>query len=55
MPASGAIAAELVALMGENHDASAVDQAGFEAFSARESTRALAEALDRACDRGRRS
>ena len=49
MPAPGAIAAELLALMGEMHEASAVDQAGFEAFSARESTRALAEALDRAC------
>ncbi|MEI6200360.1 MAG: hypothetical protein WCP68_00235 [Enhydrobacter sp.] len=54
MPASGAIAAELVALMEENHDASAVDQADFEDFSARASTRALAEALDRACDRGLR-
>ncbi len=54
MPAPGAIAAELLALMSELHEASAVDQTGFEAFSARESTRALAEALDRACVKGLR-
>ena len=54
MPSPGAIAAQIQALMGETYDASVVDQAGFESFSARESTRALAEALDRACAAGRR-
>ena len=32
-------------------DAEAVDQSGLEAYSARESTRALAAALDLACER----
>ena len=54
MPAPGAIAAQIQALMGETYDASAVDQADFVSFSARESTRTLAEALDRACAAGRR-
>ena len=54
MPAPGAIAAQIQALMGETYDASVVDQADFGFFSARESTRALAEALDRACAAGRR-
>jgi glycosyltransferase involved in cell wall biosynthesis len=52
MPAPDAIAAQLRGLMSEPYDASAVDQTGFEFFSARESTRALAEALDRACAPG---
>ncbi len=53
MPAPDAIAAELQALMSETYDASAVDAAGFEAYSARESTRTLAAALDLACERHR--
>jgi hypothetical protein len=53
MPAPGAVAAELQALMAGTYDASAVDAAGFEAYSARESTRALAAALDLACERQR--
>ena len=54
MPSPDAIAAQLRALMGEAHDGFAVDAADFESFSARESTRALAEALDLACATGRR-
>ncbi len=53
MPDPVTIAAELRALIGERHDASAVDTTGFDAYSARESTRALAVALDLACDRHR--
>jgi hypothetical protein len=53
MPAPAAVAAELQALMTAVHDASAVDPAEFEAFSARESTRALAAALDQATARAR--
>ena len=49
MPEPAAIAGQLQALMGTAHNASTVDRTSFEAFSARESTRALAEALDLAC------
>ncbi len=51
MPAPAAIAAGLGALVGETYDPSKIDAADFESFSARESTRALAEALDLACAR----
>ncbi len=55
MPAPDAIAAELKALMGDPaFDAQSVDAAAFEPYSAKESARALAKALDRACDRQRR-
>jgi hypothetical protein len=55
MPAPDAIASELKALMGDPaFDAQSVDAAAFEPYSAKESARALAEALDRACDRQRR-
>jgi hypothetical protein len=53
MPAAAAVASELRSLMNTAHDASSVDAAGFEAFSARESTRMLATALDRASERHR--
>jgi hypothetical protein len=51
MPAPGVVATELQALMEWTYDASAVDATGFESYSARESTRALAAALDLACER----
>jgi hypothetical protein len=55
MPAPDAIATELKALMGDPaFDAQGVDAAAFEPYSAKESARALAEALDRACARQRR-
>lgn len=54
MPVPEAIAGGLQALMAELFDASAVDRAGFESLSARESTRLLAAALDKACSRGDR-
>jgi hypothetical protein len=55
MPAPEVIAAELKALMDDPpFDAASVDAAAFEPYSAKESARALAEALDRACDRQRR-
>jgi hypothetical protein len=54
MPAPEAIAAELKALMGDPaFDALDVDAAAFEPYSAKESARVLAEALDRACARQR--
>jgi hypothetical protein len=54
MPAPEVIAAELKALMGDPaFDAGSVDAAAFEPYSAKESARALAEALNRACDRQR--
>jgi hypothetical protein len=53
IPDPATIAAALRALIGERHDASTVDTSGFEAYSARESTRALAKALDLACERHR--
>jgi hypothetical protein len=52
MPGPVAVAAALRALAEDTtYDADAVDRSGFEAYSARESTRALAEALDLACSR----
>jgi hypothetical protein len=53
MPAPIAVAGELRMLMDERYDASGVNAAGFESYSARESTRVLAEALDRASERHR--
>jgi hypothetical protein len=53
MPTPKAIATELLASMNESYDASTVDAAGFDAYSARESTRTLAVALDLACERHR--
>jgi hypothetical protein len=54
MPEPGAVAACLAALVGDPpYDSGTVDGAAFEALSARASTRALAEALDQACARGR--
>jgi len=53
MPDAATIAAGLRALIGERHDPDAVDTRGFDAWSARASTRALAEALDLACERHR--
>ncbi len=55
MPEPVAIARELKALMaGAPSAAIAIDRSGFEALSARESTRAVAEALDLACARHRK-
>jgi hypothetical protein len=55
MPRPEAVAAGLAALVGDPpHESSAVDGAAFEFLSARASTRALAEALDRACARAGR-
>jgi hypothetical protein len=51
MPDPATIAAGLRALIGERQDPDAVDTSGFEAWSARASARALAEALDLACER----
>jgi hypothetical protein len=51
MPAASAIATELKALIEDSYDAGAVDTTDFESFSARESTRIFAEALDLACER----
>ena len=54
MPTPDAVATELKALMDDPaFDAQNVDAAAFEPYSAKESARALAEALDRACDRQR--
>lgn len=47
LPAADAVAAELSLLMDDSsYDADGVDRSGFSAFTARESTRLLAEALD---------
>jgi len=55
MPGPNAIATELQALMGDpTFDAREVDAVAFEPYSAKESARSLAHALDRACDRQRR-
>jgi hypothetical protein len=51
MPEPATIAAGLRALIDGRHDPRAVDTSGFDAYSARASTRALAEALDLACER----
>ena len=54
MPQPAAVAAGLKALVDDPpYDAGAVDAAAFDFLSARASTRALAEALDRACSPGR--
>lgn len=53
MPSPATVATELAALIADKHDVAPVDMAGFEGFSARESTRAFAEALDLACERQR--
>jgi hypothetical protein len=55
MPRPEAVAAGLASLVGDPpYDSSAVDGAAFEFLSARASTRALAEALDRASARAAR-
>ncbi len=55
MPRPEAVAAGLEALVGDPpYDSGAVDDSAFEFLSARASTRALAEALDRACARAAR-
>ncbi|MFI4999601.1 MAG: hypothetical protein ACHQK9_06950 [Reyranellales bacterium] len=52
LPSPASVAAELKALMEDTaYDANAVDTAAFETYSARQSTRTLAEALDRALER----
>jgi hypothetical protein len=54
MPAPAAVAAGLKGMVEDPpYDAGAVDGAAFDFLSARASTRALAEALDQACARGR--
>jgi hypothetical protein len=53
MPDPATVAGALRALTSERHDADAVDTTGLDAYSARETTRALAEALDLACERHR--
>ena len=54
LPEPASVAAELAAFVrNPAFDAGAVDRAEFAVFSARESTRALAEALDLACQRNR--
>jgi hypothetical protein len=52
LPAPAAVASELKALVEDaSYDANAVDRSAYDSLSARESTRALAEALDLACSR----
>lgn len=52
MPSAASVAAELETLIEDRtYNADAVDRTGFETYSARQSARALAEALDRACAR----
>lgn len=52
LPDAGEVAGSLQAFMADTrHDADAVDRAAFDAYSARGSTRALAAALDLACER----
>lgn len=52
LPKAVAIAAELSALVRGKSDAgSSTNRTGFDAYTAREATRAFAEALDRACAR----
>ena len=56
MPSAADIATELQTLVEDtDYDAGAVDRTGFETYSARQSTRALAQALDLACERERRT
>ena len=53
LPAPEAVAMELASLMTDtSYDADAVDRSAFTAFTARESTRLLAEALDSVLPRG---
>jgi hypothetical protein len=52
LPGAGEVAGALRALMADtSHDADTVDRTVFDAYSARGSTRALAAALDLACER----
>lgn len=52
LPGAGEVAAALQSFMADtSHDADAVDRTAFDAYSARGSTRALAAALDLACER----
>lgn len=52
MPSAASVATELVKLLEDTtYNADAVDRTGFETYSARQSARALAEALDLACAR----
>ncbi|MCX7362563.1 MAG: hypothetical protein NTV97_11990 [Alphaproteobacteria bacterium] len=52
MPSAANVAAELKTLIEDtSYNADAVDRTGFETYSARQSARALAEALDLACAR----
>jgi hypothetical protein len=52
LPGAGEVAGALRAIMADtSHDADAVDRTAFDAYSARGSTRALATALDLACER----
>ena len=52
LPGAGEVAAALQSFMDDtSHDADAVDRTTFDAYSARGSTRALATALDLACER----
>jgi hypothetical protein len=52
LPGTGEVAGALQAFMADTgHDADAVDRTAFDAYSARGSTRALAAALDLACER----
>ena len=52
LPGAGEVAGALRALMADtSHDADTVDRTAFDAYSARGSTRALAAALDLACER----
>jgi hypothetical protein len=52
LPGPAAVAGELKALVEDaSYDAAAVDRSAYDSLSARESTRALAQALDLACSR----
>ena len=52
LPGAGDVADALQSFMADTgHDADAVDRTAFDAYSARGSTRALAAALDLACER----
>jgi hypothetical protein len=52
LPGAGEVARALQALVADtSHDADVVDRTAFDAYSARGSTRALAAALDLACER----
>jgi hypothetical protein len=51
LPSPEAVAMELKALMSDAHDLPAVGHANMQTYAARDSARALAEALDLACER----